>query len=310
MHELTVRWDHSPQDGDDLNAFGRNGLSRCAGIHAHDLGGRIILRPLTGKGFPARGASIDLPADAAKLREIAAGLSAIAGQLEPELTTPPPTGPEEGILRVLDMSTSHLSEPSRLWLEDRAYGDSRKLPVVAPTEHGWLLWVPEQADEMDGGLATHGPDSDEPWPEDVRRVLGFAQARACAYLLLDADGPLWDGLWSESPAPDEPGAEISASSAEGGPMVPATDIVAAEHVDQLRDAALDGELDEIDLLATLATDLLIACRAAHRTAPKSCADAVDLITQALARHELLPAGVDPSRPALTETISTARSSTN
>lgn len=201
MHELTVRWDHSPQDGDDLNAFGRNGMFRCAGIHAYDLGGRIILRPLTGKGFPARGASIDLPADAAKLREIGAGLAAIAEQLEPELATPLPAGSTQGILRVLDMSTSHLSEPSRLWLEDREYGDGRKLPVVAPTEYGWLLWVPEQADEtVDGmGLAAHGPDSDEPWPEDVRRVLRFAQERACAYLLLDADGPHWDGLWSEDP---------------------------------------------------------------------------------------------------------------
>ena len=282
MHELTVRWDHRPQDGDDLNAFGRNGMSRCAGIHAYDLGGRIILRPLSSKGFPARDTSIDLPADAAKLREIAAGLAAIAetitaekrrklggidtseiteageewfkraklvepeaepthailpdgsmsewderlrtvgatpvaAQLGSELTTPLPTRPEEGILRVLDMSTNHLSEASRLWLEDREYGDSRKLPVVAATDYGWLLWVPEQADEtIDGmGLAAHGPNSDEPWPENVRRVLGFAQERSCAYLLLDADGPHWDGLWSENLETDETGGGLLAIAGEG-----------------------------------------------------------------------------------------------
>jgi len=216
MHELTVRWDHSQQDGDDLNAFGRNGLCRCTGIHAYDLGARIILRPLTGKGFPARGASIELPADAAKLREISAGLSAIAEQLDrSQAAATPVAGKDENILRVLDMATAHLSEESRLWLEDREYGDSRELPVVAPTEHGWLLWVPDKIAEADGdGIAAHGPDSDKPWPEDVRRILHFAQERDCAYLLLDADGPLWKGLWSEDPGPDEPGAELSASSGE------------------------------------------------------------------------------------------------
>ncbi|MGE3738205.1 MAG: hypothetical protein AB7I59_01705 [Geminicoccaceae bacterium] len=205
MHELTVRWDHSPQAGDDLSAFGRNGMFRCAGIHAYDLGGRIILRPLTGKGFPARGASIDLPADAAKLREIAAGLSAIAEQLEPGQPAPATSTSEDGILRVLDISTAHLSEQSCLWLEDREYGDSRELPVVAPTEYGWLLWVPDKATEADGdGIAPHGPHSEKPWPEDVCRVLRFAQERSCAYLLLDADGPLWGGLWSEDPDAEQP----------------------------------------------------------------------------------------------------------
>lgn len=72
-------------------------------------------------------------------------------------------------------------------------------------------------------------------------------------------------------------------------MASMTDDVAFEHVDRLRDRALDGEVDEIDLLGTLAADLLIACRAAHQTAPKSCADAVDIITQVLAQHDLLPA---------------------
>ncbi|MGE3738206.1 MAG: hypothetical protein AB7I59_01710 [Geminicoccaceae bacterium] len=85
-------------------------------------------------------------------------------------------------------------------------------------------------------------------------------------------------------------AGFPALSAKSQAMAPATESAAIAYVDQLRDAALDGEVDEIDLLATLAADLLIACRAAHRTAPKSCADAVDIITQALARHELLPAG--------------------
>jgi len=72
-------------------------------------------------------------------------------------------------------------------------------------------------------------------------------------------------------------------------MAPAPDTVVIEYVDRLRDRALDGKVDAIDLLATLAADLLIACRAAQLTAPKSCADAVDILNQVLARHMLLPA---------------------
>jgi hypothetical protein len=155
MHELTVRWDQSPQNGDDLNAFGRNGMFRCAGIHAYDLGGRIILRPLTGKGFPARGASIDLPADAAKLHEIAAGLSAIAEQLEPDPATPLPAGypghpagarhvdralvrtqpPLARGSRVRRQARAAGSRPDRIWLAALGAGEGRRdgvIPTLAP----------------------------------------------------------------------------------------------------------------------------------------------------------------------------------
>lgn len=72
-------------------------------------------------------------------------------------------------------------------------------------------------------------------------------------------------------------------------MAPVTDSAAFVYVDQLRDPALDCEVDAIDLLAALTTDLLIACRATYRTAPQSCANAIHIVTQALAGHELLSA---------------------
>lgn len=69
--------------------------------------------------------------------------------------------------------------------------------MVAATDYGWLLWVPGPDDGPDGGgIVSHGPTGETPWPADVRRILSFAQGRRCAYLLLDADGPCWDGLWS------------------------------------------------------------------------------------------------------------------
>ena len=65
---------------------------------------------------------------------------------------------------------------------------------------------------------------------------------------------------------------------------------ARDEVAARRQARLElGEVDAIDLLAALATDLLIACRATYRTAPQSCANAIHIVTQALARHELLSA---------------------
>jgi hypothetical protein len=72
-------------------------------------------------------------------------------------------------------------------------------------------------------------------------------------------------------------------------LYPATDTVAQEHVERLRAAAMHDQAWDIEQLAILARDLLVACRAAHLQARQSCADAVDIVTQVLAKHELLPA---------------------
>ena len=195
MRHFQVRWGKVRPDESPTGSDTNRPLS-CAGIHACDVGSHVVLRPLTEKGHIARNGSIILPSAAVTLREIAAGLTRLATEIAGEL---PPTiaDPDENILRVLDMSTGHLSQTSRAWLQGREQGDQRKLPVVAATEYGWLLWVPGPGEETDGsGIASHGPAGEKPWPADVRRILRFAQARNCAYLLLDADGPHWDGLWS------------------------------------------------------------------------------------------------------------------
>lgn len=201
MRDVRVQWGKSPP-GEDPTGSDTDRPPSCAGIYACDVGRHVILRPLTGKGYVARGCSIILPAAAATLREIAAGLTRLATGIEGELT-PTTVHPDEHILRVLDMSTCHLSQASRDWLQEREQGEQRKLPVVAATDYGWLLWVPEPGDEpVSGGIASHGPTGQKPWPADVRRILRFAQARRCAYLLLDADGPAWDGLWSSDDGDD------------------------------------------------------------------------------------------------------------
>lgn len=195
MRDFQVRWGKGRTDQNPTGSD-TNRPPSCAGIHACDVGSHVVLRPLTEKGPIARNGSIILPSAAVTLREIAAGLTRLAAEIEGE--QPPATeAPDENILRVLDMSTGHLSLTSRDWLQGRDHGDQRELPVVAATEYGWLLWVPEPGDETEGsGIASHAPAGEQPWPADIRRILRFAQARRCAYLLLDADGPCWEGLWS------------------------------------------------------------------------------------------------------------------
>lgn len=67
-----------------------------------------------------------------------------------------------------------------------------------------------------------------------------------------------------------------------------TDIEAMLHVEGLRARAERYDLDAVNELATIATNLLVACRLAFRTAEDSGADAVDVITAALDELKLLP----------------------
>ena len=121
MRDFQVQWGASPSS-EYLTGSDTDRTSSCAGIHACDVGSHIILRPLTGKSYVARGGSIILPAAAATLHEIAAGLTRLATGIEGELT-PTTAPPDENILRVLDMSTCHLSQASRDGLQERERGE-------------------------------------------------------------------------------------------------------------------------------------------------------------------------------------------
>jgi hypothetical protein len=138
----------------------------------------------------------------------------------------------------------------------------------------------------------------------VHRTEDEAWAEAAAYAAEN-----WQGEMHGEPMPENPddardlyfqtvdGEYVHVDACElAGPEpripTPVTDRVAQEFVEEHRERAHKGEVEEIDLLASLATDLLIACRSAYTTAPKSCADSVDIITSALAEWNLHPVDFD------------------
>lgn len=91
-------------------------------------------------------------------------------------------------LAYLDVSTGHLSEETRFWLDEGSHG----LPMtVAPYEYGAFVSVPNFS-EMDSDIQAE-------LPEDLRRVLQFAADQECVIVRFDADGethgdlPFYDG---------------------------------------------------------------------------------------------------------------------
>ncbi|QFZ20525.1 DUF5983 family protein [Saccharothrix syringae] len=87
---------------------------------------------------------------------------------------------QSAIRTFLDLSTSHLREQTCLQLDDHE-------GVVAHNlRHGWLLFVPDPADEAASG--------DIDWPDELVPIVELAQASGCSYVLFDADGPQLDGL--------------------------------------------------------------------------------------------------------------------
>lgn len=65
-------------------------------------------------------------------------------------------------------------------------------------------------------------------------------------------------------------------------------INAMMHVDALRERAAAYDVDAVNELATLASGLLVACINAYETSYKSACDAVDIITEELGFHGMLP----------------------
>lgn len=92
--------------------------------------------------------------------------------------------------RYLDCSTCHISEASAEWLTERS--PERKLPVCMARPEGWLLWVPGDDNPADQLLDIE--PNNEPWPDDIRHLLLYANSMGCSYVLLDCDGHELDQL--------------------------------------------------------------------------------------------------------------------
>jgi hypothetical protein len=75
------------------------------------------------------------------------------------------------ILKVLDMCTSHISRESRDWVTTNASYEN---------ESGWLVNV----NRFDDGWGFFN----EP-PDDIKKLLEFADSCGCCYILFDSGGP-------------------------------------------------------------------------------------------------------------------------
>jgi len=89
-----------------------------------------------------------------------------------------PLSPVMEVRPFLTLSTAHVSEETRLLLED----EPSRFTGGSYGPNGWFLWC---STENFG---------DAPIPDDLWQVMEFARAHGCDYILLDRDGNMIDGL--------------------------------------------------------------------------------------------------------------------
>jgi hypothetical protein len=91
---------------------------------------------------------------------------------------------------ILDLSTAHVSVPSRGWLDEqsaislayRSVSDERPVATIAGFGYGWFL----TANPPDGAL--------EAMPEDISRLLEYARSHNCDYVVIDRDADTLEEL--------------------------------------------------------------------------------------------------------------------
>lgn len=86
------------------------------------------------------------------------------------------------ILKMLDMSTGHMTREDAEFLTKEAHGGTA--PVYELSEYGWLVYVGEIEDN---------------WPDDAlspafRKVLEWAAKMYCDYVRFDRDGRVYEFL--------------------------------------------------------------------------------------------------------------------
>jgi hypothetical protein len=87
---------------------------------------------------------------------------------------------------ILDLSTHHLPEELGSTGLDTAPG-----VIGYATDHGWLMWVPNDPDDSAAAM-------DEDLPPEVLKVQQYSRERGCDWVLFDAGGhetedlPRWE----------------------------------------------------------------------------------------------------------------------
>jgi hypothetical protein len=91
------------------------------------------------------------------------------------------------VRKFLDLSTSHL--PSNEFGEEM---NGHPWIVSHRMEFGWFVYC------GDSEAQRNAIEMDEPIPNELVYLLGYARGLGCDYILFDADGPVVEGLpiWS------------------------------------------------------------------------------------------------------------------
>jgi hypothetical protein len=82
------------------------------------------------------------------------------------------------IVKMLDISTAHITDSTAVWLTDVGVNGSSPIIVYEKAEYGWLVFVPDMWDE---GRADQTPG-------DLLAVITYAKAIGCTWVMLDCDG--------------------------------------------------------------------------------------------------------------------------
>lgn len=88
-----------------------------------------------------------------------------------------PPFPNNGVCRMLIVSTEHLCESTCALLESESLDKSSQLALTVARygDYGWFMWAPTDP-EMTGGM-----------PADLCYVLTYARQNGCHYVLIDMD---------------------------------------------------------------------------------------------------------------------------
>lgn len=88
------------------------------------------------------------------------------------------------IVRMLDISTAHVTEETMGWLDTVGVSGVSPLVVYDKSEYGWWVYTPPEWEE------TETADI----PADLLAVLTYAKGKNCAWVMFDCDSDRIDEL--------------------------------------------------------------------------------------------------------------------
>lgn len=81
------------------------------------------------------------------------------------------------IVRMLDLSTAHITEQTGLWLDTTALDSGSPVVTYEKKEYGWLISIPSTWEYVKA----------ERIPGDLLAVMTYARAKKCEWIMFDRD---------------------------------------------------------------------------------------------------------------------------